>query len=346
MPRMTRCGIIPVLGNFFIRGRRRRAVLLRLCIIYIYIKLHCLWHATEFFLAGNGAICSHENMSRTLMVVYLFAASFMCCAMIWYAVYYAEAQRNLAIHFFDVGQGDGIFFELPNHVQVLIDGGPGSGILAKLGNVMPFWDHTIDLVVLTHPHVDHLDGLIDVLKRYDVGMVIESGVSYATPDYDEWNRLLAQKNVHVVYAHAGQHVALSDIAALDILYPMKDLVGAKFSNVHDSMIVSKLSYGLSTVLFMGDAERLIEYRLMGVERSLVSDVLKVGHHGSKTSTTQGFLDMVSPRFAVISVGRKNRYGHPHQEVVDRIQSLGITLFRTDINGDVEFISDGTRIDPQ
>ena len=297
----------------------------------------------EFFLADRGALCSYENMSRKHIIAYICAASFICCALIWYAVYYAEGGQHLVIHFFDVGQGDGIFFELPNHVQVLIDGGPGSGILAKLGNEMPFWDHTIDLVILTHPHADHLDGLIDVLKRYDVGTVIESGVSYATPDYDEWNKLLAQKNVHVVYAHAGQHIVLSNIAALDILYPMKDLVGAKFSNVHDSMIVSKLSYGSSTVLFMGDAERPVEYELMATQRSLVTDVLKAGHHGSKTSTMQGFLDSVRPRFAVISVGRKNRYGHPHQEVVDRIQSSGAVLFRTDINGDIEMMSDGKRM---
>ena len=271
---------------------------------------------------------------------YILSASLILCVAIWYAVYYAEAERNLVIHFFDVGQGDGIFFELPNHVQVLIDGGPGSGILAKLGSVMPFWDHTIDVVILTHPHADHLDGLIDVLKRYDVGMVIESGVSYVTSDYDEWNRLLAQKHVHVVYAHAGERVSLSERAVLDILYPFKDMIGARFANVHDSMVVAKLSYGSSMALFMGDAEKIIEYKLVSSGIEIAADVLKVGHHGSKTSTTQEFLDAVRPRMAVISVGRKNRFGHPHQEVVERIKNTGISLFRTDEQGDVTLASDG------
>ena len=271
---------------------------------------------------------------------YILSASLILCVAIWYAVYYAEAERNLVIHFFDVGQGDGIFFELPNHVQVLIDGGPGSGILAKLGSVMPFWDHTIDVVILTHPHADHLDGLIDVLKRYDVGMVIESGVSYVTSDYDEWNRLLAQKHVHVVYAHAGERVSLSERAVLDILYPFKDMVGARFANVHDSMVVTKLSYGSSTALFMGDAEKIIEYRLMGSGIAIAADVLKIGHHGSKTSSTEEFLHAVNPRYAVISVGRKNRFGHPHQEVIERIRKFGIKLFRTDEDGNVTFVSDG------
>ncbi len=270
-------------------------------------------------------------------------SSALMCAVIWYAVYTLEGGRNLAVHFFDIGQGDGIFIELPNHVQVLIDGGPNNSILSKLGSVMPFWDHTIDLVILTHPHADHVDGLIDVLKRYDVGMVIESGAAYATPDYDEWNKLLKEKNVHVIYARKGQHVQLSEKAMIDILYPFEYMTGRRFSNVHDSMVVSKLSYGSMSVLLMGDAEKPIEHQLVHSGAALHADVLKAGHHGSKTSTTQELLDGVHPKMAVISVGRKNRYGHPHQEVVDRILAAGISLFRTDTDGDVEVMSDGNRI---
>lgn len=276
---------------------------------------------------------------------YIFSLCIATCMLIWYGVYRAESQHNLIIHFFDVGQGDGIFIELPNHVQVLIDGGPTSAILAKLGDVMPFWDHTIDLVILTHPHADHVDGLIDVLKRYNVGMVIESGAAYATPDYNEWNRLLKEKNISVVYARRGQKIALSDISILDILSPTKELAGARFTNIHDSMVVSKLSYGSTTALLMGDTEAPIEYELMGSGIPLGADVLKIGHHGSKTSSTQGFLNAVHPRIAVISVGRKNRYGHPRQEVIDRIFAAGILLFRTDTDGDVELMSDGNRVWP-
>jgi len=263
--------------------------------------------------------------------------------LIWYGVYYIESQKNLVVHFFDIGQGDGIFFELPNHVQVLIDGGPGNGILSKLGDVMPFWDRTIDLVILTHPHADHVDGLIDVLKRYSVGMVIESGSFYPTPDYDEWNKLVKQKKIPVVYARKGQRVALSDRATLHILSPQEEVVGKRFTNIHDGMVVSKLVYGSTAILFTGDGEKIIEYNLISSGISLVADILKAGHHGSKTSTTQGFLDAIRPRFVVISVGRKNNYGHPHTDVVDRIQASGIDLFRTDINGDVEFMSDGKRV---
>ena len=262
---------------------------------------------------------------------------------IWSLVFYYDAHRNLIIHFFDVGQGDGIFIELPNHVQVLIDGGPTNAILSKLGNTMPFWDHTIDLVILTHPHADHLDGLIDVLKRYDVGMVMDADVPYASADNAEWRHVLADKKIPIVRAQAGQHIILADNALLDILLPAKDFSDAHLKNVHDAMIVSKLLYGSTTALFMGDAEKSLEYELVYSKIPLAADILKVGHHGSKTSSTDEFLRAVHPRVAVISVGRKNRYGHPHQEVVDRITISGIDLFRTDINGDVEMASDGRRI---
>lgn len=279
-------------------------------------------------------------MTKKYISVYLCVACAIACMLIWYGVYYVESRRNLVIHFFDVGQGDGIFFELPKSVHVLIDGGPGNGMLSKLGSVMPFWDRTIDLVILTHPHADHVDGLIDVLKRYHIGMIIESGSFYPTPDYDEWNTLVKQKNIPVIYARRGQYVALSDISKLEILYPQKEIVGKRFTNIHDGMVVSKLLYGSTTILFTGDAERPIEYQLIASGIPLAADILKIGHHGSKTSTSQNLLDAVRPRFAVISVGRKNPYGHPHADVVDRINASGIDLFRTDINGDVEFTSNG------
>lgn len=272
-----------------------------------------------------------------------FVALALITVMIWYAVLSLDAHRNLSIHFFDVGQGDGIFFELPNAVQVLIDGGPGSGILAKLGNVMPFWDRTIDVIIVTHPHVDHIDGLIDVLKRYTVRMVIESGASYSSADYNEFHQLLKEKKVNVIYARRGQHIALSDVARLDILAPIESISGKTLTDIHDAMVVSRLSYGSTTILFMGDAEKAIEYQMLFSRMSLVANVLKVGHHGSKTSSVQEFLAAVSPQYAVISAGRKNRYGHPHQEILDRIKAVGARFVRTDTDGDIVFESDGVRI---
>lgn len=266
---------------------------------------------------------------------------------VWYAVFYVEAHRGLRVTFFDVGQGDGILVETPSGNQILIDGGTGEKIVAKLGQTLPFWDRSIDLLILTHPHADHLDGLLEILKRYEVGMVMESGVAHSIPEYREWHVLLKEKNVRVVRARRGQTIDAGGGVRFAVLAPFEDYVERTPKNIHDAMVVSRLTYGRGSILFMGDAEKMIEYRLVhdssGVGNETVhSDVLKVGHHGSKTSTTEEFLRAVTPSYAIISVGRKNRYGHPYQEVLDRLTSFGSAILRTDQDGDIQFISEGAR----
>lgn len=268
----------------------------------------------------------------------------MVAILIWYAVFQVEARGGvLTVDFFDVGQGDGIFIQTPSGNQVLIDGGPDATILSKLGKVMPFWDRSIDVFILTHPHADHLDGALEVLKRYRVGMVLESGVNHSIPEYDEWHELLQAKNIPVHIAKTGEIVNFGDGAHFDIYFPQESFVDSSPKNVHNAMLVGRLVYASSSILFMGDAEKSLEYQLLWRKsdfHSLNSNILKVGHHGSKTSTTDEFLQAVSPQFAVISAGRKNRYGHPHQEVIDRLNQFGIKIFRTDLDGDVHFVSDG------
>lgn len=259
---------------------------------------------------------------------------------VWYAVFYFESRQDLIVSFFDVGQGDSIFIEIPGGNQILIDGGPNAAVLSKLGKTMPFWDHSIDLLILTHPHADHLTGLLEVLKRYKVGMVLETGVNHSIPEYQEWKQLLKEKNINAVIAKKGQQIKLSDSAYLNIFTPLMNFEGQSPKNIHDSMIVSELFYGSTTALLMGDAERLLEYQLISEGINLKADILKAGHHGSKTSSSEEFLGAVSPRYAVISVGKKNRYGHPYQEVIDRFNYLGIKIFRTDQDGDIQLKSDG------
>lgn len=277
-----------------------------------------------------------------IQLAFLGFLGFAVCA-IWYAVFYVEARKNLRIIFFDIGQGDSELVEFPNGNQVLIDGGPDARVVEKLGSVMPFWDRSLDLVILTHPHVDHLAGLLEVLKRYNVGMVMEAGVNYSTSEYAEWHKLLKEKGIPIIIAKRGQRIVAGTNSFFDVLAPFDDFVGKSVSNVHDAMIVSRLRYGSTTVLFTGDAEKPVEYRLLMSNTDLAADILKVGHHGSKTSTTEDFLTRVHPRFAVISVGKKNKYGHPHQGVIDRLKSFGIETLRTDENGDILFASDGVKI---
>lgn len=266
---------------------------------------------------------------------------------VWYAVWYVEAHRGLRVTFFDVGQGDGILVETPSGNQIVIDGGPSEKIVAKLGQMLPFWDHSIDLLILTHPHADHLDGLLEVLKRYDVDMVMESGVAHSIPEYHEWHAMLREKNVRVVRAQRGQTIDAGGGVRFTVLAPFEDYFEQSPKNIHDAMVVSRLAYGSGSILLMGDAERMVEYRLLHesseiAEGVLHSDILKVGHHGSKTSTTEEFLRAVTPSYAIISVGRKNRYGHPYQEVLNRLISFGGIVLRTDQEGDIHFISEGVR----
>ena len=263
---------------------------------------------------------------------------------VWYAVFTLENGRDLRMVVFDVGQGDSIFIEAPNGNQVLIDGGPSNAVLGKLGGAMPFWDRSIDLMVLTHPHADHIMGLVEVLKRYDVGMVIKSGVNYSTAEYRAWRTLLEQKHIPIMIARAGQKAHLASDIKLTILTPFESFVEKSPSNVHDAMVVSKLVYASSSALLTGDAEKYLEYRLLLSGADLRSDILKVGHHGSKTSTTEDFVRAISPRYAVISVGKKNRYSHPAQQTLDTLAKFNIKIFRIDQDGDVEFVSDGSRFE--
>lgn len=261
-------------------------------------------------------------------------------AVIWYTVVYAEAHRVFRVTFFDVGQGDAIFLEAPDGNQILIDGGPGDRVLAKLGERMPFWDRSIDLLILTHPHADHLNGLLEVLKRYDAGMVMETGVHHSIPEYGEWHDLLKKKNAQMIAAHRGQRVNLGRAGMIDILAPFESFEDASPKNVHDAMVVLKFRYGSTMVLLMGDAEEPLEYKLLMSGTDVAADILKVGHHGSKTSTALAFVRAVAPTAAVVSSGKNNRYGHPHQQTLDTLAKFNIPVFRTDRDGDIEFISDG------
>jgi competence protein ComEC len=226
----------------------------------------------------------------------------------------------------------------------LIDGGPDNSVLAKLGEVMPFWDRSIDLIVVSHPHADHLDGLLEVVKRYDVGAVIESGVSHSIPEYVEWHNVLREKNIPVVIAKSGQQIAVGGGVVMDVLLPFENFEGVAPKNIHDATVVTRLVYASTSVLLTGDAEEKLEYQLLYSGVLIDSDILKVGHHGSKTSTSEEFLKAVSPDTAVISVGKKNRYGHPKQEVLDRLAAFGSRVFRTDLDGDILLQSDGVRFE--
>lgn len=263
-------------------------------------------------------------------VLLLLAAGFVFGAYFWEKSQKAE----ITVYFFDVGQGDAIFIESYDGTQILIDGGPPNQILPKLGEILPYFDRSLDAIVLTHPHADHVSGLIEVLNRYEVKTVIESGTSYHTSEAEEFKRAVLKEGAKNIVVDKPIEFTFYDGAKLKFLLPDKSYEDKILKNAHDSALVGELEYKGKTILFMSDAEKKVEEKM--VKEKLVSDVdvLKVGHHGSKTSSQEIFLKTIKPEYAIISLGR-NRYGHPHQDVLNRLASVGAKIFRTDLDGTIK-----------
>jgi len=265
----------------------------------------------------------------------------------WIIVFDLGKVRFLEVIFFDVGQGDAIFIETPSYHQILIDGGPDSTILEKLSKEMPFWDRSIDLIILTHPERDHLTGLIEVLEKYKVENILWTGIVRDTAEYKEWKKLIEEEKAEIFIAKAGQKISCLTWQIkqcdLEILQPFESLEGKEFKDSNNTSIISKLVFGKNSFLFTGDAYKDVEGKLINKEAEIDSDVLKVAHHGSKTSSSEEFIKAVSPEIAVISAGRENKYGHPNQEVLELLEKYGIRVLRTDKDGDIKIFSDGKEI---
>ncbi len=260
----------------------------------------------------------------------------------WAVVYELNKSQLLEVNFFDIGQGDAIFIETPHKYQILIDGGPSSTVLEKLGNEMPFWDRSIDLIILTHPEHDHIAGLIEVLKNYEVKNILWTGVFKNTKEFEEWTKLIEEEEVNITIAQAGQKIIISSIF-LKILHPFENLAGQDIKNTNNTSIIVRLIFNDNCFLFTGDASKSIERKVIDKGLNLNCNVLKVGHHGSKSSTSKELVESVIPELAVISLGKDNRYGHPHVQVLDILNDYGIKVLRTDEIGDIKIISDGQNI---
>ena len=257
----------------------------------------------------------------------------------------AEDQpQMLEVTFLDVGQGDATFIESPTGTQVLIDGGKGSVVLDPLQKVMGFFDRDIDMVVATHPDMDHIGGLIDVLKRYNVSTILMTENTSDTPAFAAFLEQVKNEGVQILYARRGQVYDLgrgdAGSTTLSILFPDHDPSGLE-SNM--SSIVARLVYGESEYMLTGDSPQEIEEYLVSIGTSLESDVLKAGHHGSKTSSAESFVSAVAPTYVIYSAGKDNSYGHPHKEVVDRLNTHGVIQINTAERGSIYSETDGVSI---
>ncbi|MBI4120168.1 MAG: MBL fold metallo-hydrolase [Parcubacteria group bacterium] len=254
--------------------------------------------------------------------------------LISYAVW-QKGNQSPRLVFLNVGQGDAMLASLPGDIQILVDAGPSGELASKLSGYLPFYDRDIELAILTHPHADHLRGFLEIFKNYNVKNFIFSGANYSSRVYADFMEALRKEGSGVYLAGKGDVVSYRGRPILRIFSPDKVELGRDFKKIHEANIVSQLELGHRKFLLMGDAEEDLELRLIASKTIQDVDILKVGHHGSKTSTSEKLLQAARPEEAIISVGR-NSYGHPNPGVLDRLHQTGAKVFRTDQVGDVVY----------
>ena len=248
----------------------------------------------------------------------------------------SASEEKLKVHFLDVGQGDSIFIELPNNETMLIDAGEymySSGVqnyIKKLGY------SKINYIVGTHPHSDHVGGLSDIIKNFDFDKIYLPNAVSTTPTYVKLLEAIKVKGKKMTRAQKGVAIINDGKLNATIIGP----VGENYENLNNYSVVIKLTYGANSFLLTGDMETLTEKELTD---NLKADVLKAGHHGSNTSTSEDFLKKVSPKYTVISCGKDNDYGHPHEKVIERLKNHSVKIYRTDLNGTITFTSDSKNI---
>lgn len=255
---------------------------------------------------------------------------------------YQPKEKLLEISLLDVGQGDAILLEAPTGQTILIDGGPDNKVLRRLGEELPFWERRIDLMVVSHPHEDHIAGLNPVLERYEVGAVMITGVEANSPTYRHFLDLIQEKHIPLYITDRPENISIGEIV-LHILYPLTSFKDKRISNLNNSSIVIKASYKDVDMLLSGDAEEPEEKELLASGEDLSAEILKAGHHGSETSSSEALLEKVKPEIILISCGAGNSYGHPSPRTMKRFERLGIPARRTDLEGTIRIRTDGVRI---
>lgn len=245
---------------------------------------------------------------------------------VWYGVYRESDADHMTVAFLNIGQGDAIYIESPNHNRILVDGGPPHAILNEIHEVMPFYARTIDTLIVTNPDTDHYAGFIDLLQNYNVNRIIEPGTKSDSATYREFKKIVKEKNIPTIIASRGLTLHLGGETNLVILFPDHDVSA---SSTNDGSIVAKLVHGNTSVMLTGDAPNKTEEYVLGLDGAFVkSTILKAGHHGSRTSASEFFISAVNPQYAVISAGVKNKYNHPHVETLNLLNKFQIPTLIT------------------
>lgn len=256
---------------------------------------------------------------------------------------FSREDGYLRVHFIDVGQGDSILIQAGEQAM-LVDAGTNESGSIVTGYLRSLNIAKLDYLIGTHPHEDHIGGLDDVIRSFEIGTVIMPDVSHTTQTYEDVLDALLEKNLTVTVPHPGDVYSIGD-ASFTILSPTEEVAeqAAESGDLNNLSVGIRLVYGSNAFVLCGDAESASEEAMVESGLPLKADVLKAGHHGSSTSTSSVFLAAVDPDYAVISCGKDNSYGHPHQETLDRLEEAGVSVFRTDEQGTIVAVSDGSGI---
>lgn len=276
--------------------------------------------------------------------IILFVLVFALSMILWVVgspFFFPWQEPPLRVWALDVGQGDAFFIQFPDGTRWLIDGGPDDSVLVKLGSILPPWDRSLDAILLTHPDADHITGLVSVLDRYRVSVVYETGARAHTPPAQAFVDRLTREGADHELLQTGDRLEIAGVN-LTVLWPDESQEGIYPEERNNLSINLLIEYGGTRMLLTGDAEASVE-EMVGPRAGDI-DILKVGHHGSLTSTSWSFLEHTKPEIALISSGRDNPYGHPHPVIVERLFEHGTAVYRTDLHGDLLVVSDGS--DPE
>ncbi len=242
---------------------------------------------------------------------------------------------NMKIHYIDVGQGDSELIQVDNK-NILIDAGCNDS--KALNYLKSIGINKLDYVIATHPHEDHIGGMTSVINNFEIGEFYAPKVNHTTKTFENMINALQNKGIKLTAPVVGDTLNVGD-ATLQFLAPNS----AKYEDMNNYSIACKLKYGNTSYVFMGDAEALSEGEILAKQLDISANVLKLGHHGSHSSTSQAFLDKVNPRYAIVSCGKNNDYGHPHKETIDKLNKKGIDILRTDVSGTIVSTSNGNDI---
>ncbi len=283
-------------------------------------------------------------MRRLLLFIFTILFLFMILVFFEFSRF---DDRKLHMVFCDIGQGDAIYIRTPENADILIDGGPNSAVLDCLSRNMPFWDRTIDMVIMTHPDADHSTGLIDVINRYKVMSFYTESVPGTTGIFKVLEATLADKNLSASFLTDQDKFREKSGFSMEVLWPTQDAIERISQNksdpsLNDVSVVTLVKYGKFKALLTGDAGKAVE-SVVDDEAGDI-DVLKVPHHGSGTGFDEAFLAITKPELAVISVGKNNRYHHPAKNILDMLKANNVKTIRTDISGEFSLETDGIHID--